>query len=45
MPFVSQKQRAWMYKNKPKMAKEWESKTTKGKKLPTRVKKKKGKKR
>jgi hypothetical protein len=34
MPFVSQKQRAWMYSQKPEMAKEWESATPKGKKLP-----------
>jgi hypothetical protein len=27
MPFVSKAQRRWMYKNHPKMAKEWESKT------------------
>jgi hypothetical protein len=40
MPFKSQKQRAWMYSNKPEMAKEWESATPKGKKLPKRVKKK-----
>ena len=37
MPFVSKAQRRWMYANKPKMAKEWESKT-KGKKLPEHVK-------
>jgi hypothetical protein len=41
MPFKSQKQRAWMYANKPEMAKEWEAATPKGKKLPRRVKKKK----
>lgn len=45
MPFKSQKQRAWMYANKPKMAAEWEAETPKGKKLPKRVKKKKPKKR
>lgn len=39
MPFVSKAQRKWMYSNKPKMAKEWESKTPKGKKLPEHVKK------
>jgi len=45
MPFKSKKQRAWMYANKPGMAKEFESKTPKGKKLPTKVKqnKKRGK--
>jgi hypothetical protein len=39
MPFKSQKQRAWMYANRPEMAKEWESATPKDKKLPKRVKK------
>jgi len=39
MPFKSQKQREWMYANKPKMAKEWESHTPKNKKLPEKVKK------
>ena len=43
MPFKSQAQRRWMYKNKPNMAKEWESETPKGKRLPKRVKKKKKK--
>lgn len=38
MPFKSQKQRAYMYANHPKIAKEFESKTPKGKKLPKRVK-------
>lgn len=37
----SKKQRAWMHANKPEMAKRWEKETPKGKKLPTRVKKKK----
>lgn len=41
MPFKSQKQRSWMFSNKPEMAKEWEAHTPKGKKLPKRVKKKK----
>ena len=41
MPFKSKKQRAWMHKNKPKMAKKWEKETRKGAKLPTKVKKKK----
>jgi hypothetical protein len=40
MPFKSKAQRAWMYANKPEMAKEWESKTAKGKKLPKRATKK-----
>lgn len=34
MPFQSQAQRAWMYANKPEMAKRWEKETPKGKKLP-----------
>jgi hypothetical protein len=38
MPFESQAQRAWMYANNLKMAREWEIKT-KGKKLPKKVKK------
>ncbi len=37
MPFKSAKQRAWMYKNKPEMAKKWEKETPKGKKLPKKV--------
>lgn len=41
MPFLSQAQRAWMYVNKPEMAKEWESHTPKGVKLPKHVKHKK----
>ena len=40
MPFQSQAQRAWMYANEPKMAKEWEEHTPKGKKLPAKIKKK-----
>lgn len=43
MPFVSKKQRAWMYANEPKMAKKWEEHTPKNKKLPNKVKKKKKK--
>jgi len=39
MPFKSKSQRAWMHANKPKMAKEWERHTPKGKKLPKKVKK------
>jgi hypothetical protein len=42
MPFKSQKQRAWMHANKPEMAKEWEAKTPKGKKLPKKVKPRRG---
>jgi len=38
MPFKSQKQRAWMYANKPEMAKEWETHTPKGIKLPDHIK-------
>jgi len=37
-PFVSKAQRAWMYANKSKMAKEWEKETPKGKKLPKKKK-------
>jgi len=37
-PFKSEAQRAFMYKFKPKMAKEWEAHTTKNKKLPKKVK-------
>ena len=40
MPFKSESQRRWMYKNKPKMAKRWESETSKGS-LPERIGKKK----
>lgn len=40
MPFVSQAQRKWMYANEPEMAKKWEKKTPKGKKLPKKKKKK-----
>lgn len=42
MPFKSQAQRARMHANKPKMAQKWEKETPKGKKLPKRVKKRKG---
>jgi len=34
MPYKSQKQRAYMYAKHPKMAKEFEASTPKGKKLP-----------
>ena len=43
MPFKSIAQRGWMYSNKPKMAKQWERDTPKGKKLPNKVNKKRGK--
>jgi len=39
MPFKSQSQRKFMYAKHPEMAKEWEEKTPKGKKLPNKVKK------
>jgi len=41
MPFKSQQQRKFMYAKKPKLAKEFESKTKKGAKLPKKVTKKK----
>ncbi len=41
MPFLSQKQRAWFYENRPDIAARWEAETPKGRKLPIRVKKKK----
>jgi hypothetical protein len=44
MPFKSEAQKGWMYVNKPEMAKEWQKETPKGKKLPKKVKKPKGKK-
>ena len=37
MPFKSQAQRGFMYSQHPKMAREFEEKTPKGKKLPTHV--------
>jgi hypothetical protein len=43
MPFKSKAQRGWMYANEPQMAKRWEKETPKGKKLPTRVAKRKAK--
>ena len=42
MPFVSQAQRGYLYIHHPKIAKEFESVTPKGKKLPYHVKKKTG---
>jgi hypothetical protein len=40
MPMKSQKQRAFLWANKPEIAQEFEDKTPKGKKLPKKVKKK-----
>lgn len=40
MPFKSQQQRKYLYATKPTLAKEFESKTKKNKKLPKKVKKK-----
>jgi len=40
MPFKSEAQRAYLWAKKPKIAKEFEKHTPKGKKLPKRVKKK-----
>lgn len=41
MPFQSKAQQKWMFSNKPKMAKEWASKTTDYMDLPDYKKKKK----
>lgn len=41
MPFKSKKQMAYLFANEPEVAKEFASKTPKGKKLPVKVKKKK----
>lgn len=41
MPFKSEAQKKWMYKNKPEMAKKWQKETPKGKKLPYKVSRKK----
>lgn len=38
MPFKSKAQQKWMYANKPAMAKQWQSDTPKGAKLPARAK-------
>lgn len=43
MPFKSKAQRRYMHATKPKLAKEFEKKTPKGKKLPKKVKRKKPK--
>ena len=40
MPFKSVAQRKFLFAKKPKIAKEFASKTKKGKKLPLKVKKK-----
>lgn len=40
MPFVSEKQRAWMYANKPEMAQKWEDHTPDNANLLERVSKK-----
>lgn len=37
MPFKSEAQRRYLYANEPKVAKEFASKTPKGKKLPAKV--------
>ena len=39
MPFKSQSQRRYLYATHPQMAREWESETPKGKKIPEKVKK------
>jgi hypothetical protein len=39
MPFKSKAQRRYLYSQKPKVAKEFASKTKKGAKLPEKVKK------
>jgi hypothetical protein len=41
MPFKSRAQRRFMYAKHPKMAKEWEKETPKGKALPEKKAKKK----
>ena len=43
MPFKSESQRKYLWAKEPKVAKEFASKTSKGKKLPKRVKQKKKK--
>lgn len=42
-PFKSKKQRAYLYANKPEVAKEFQAHTPKNAKLPTKVKSKKKK--
>jgi hypothetical protein len=41
MPMKSKSQRAYLHANKPGLAKEFEAKTPKGKKLPDKVRRKK----
>ena len=41
MPFKSQAQRGFLYANDPKVAREFEKETPKGRKLPKKVKRKK----
>jgi hypothetical protein len=43
MPFRSKAQRGYLYANDPKVAKEFQKETPKGKRLPKHVKKKKAK--
>jgi hypothetical protein len=40
MPFKSKAQKKYLYANKPKVAKEFEEKTPKGKKLPAKLRRK-----
>ncbi len=40
MPFKSKAQKGYLYANNPKVAKEFQKETPKGKKLPEKVKKK-----
>ena len=40
MPFASDKQRRWMYKNKPEMAQKWAKKGKKGPKKGKNTRKK-----
>ena len=44
MPFKSKAQRAYLYAKHPEIAKEFQAKTPKGKKLPKKVRKKKNRK-
>ena len=43
MPLKSKAQRRWMHATHPEMAKRWEAETPKGKPLPKKAKKAKGK--
>lgn len=40
MPFASKKQRSYLYANHPEVAREFQSKTPKGARLPARVRQK-----